>query len=243
MADLSEMRERLLTEALDAAQERLRVRAAARRLWRKHLRGLARSTAGALKRAVDLLITVPAILLSLPLMAAIAAAIKLTDRGPVLFWQTRVGKWGREFDFPKFRSMCVDAEAKKRALLAANDHGDNVTFKMKHDPRVTTVGRVIRRLSLDELPQLWCVLRGEMSLVGPRPPVPSEVAQYTLSDRRRLDAVPGLTCLWQVGGRGTVPFPQQVEMDVDYIDRQSLMTDVRILLKTVPAVLTGRGAY
>jgi lipopolysaccharide/colanic/teichoic acid biosynthesis glycosyltransferase len=118
-----------------------------------------------------------------------------------------------------------------------------VTFKMKRDPRITPVGRFIRRASLDELPQLWCVLRGEMSLVGPRPPLPAEVARYTLDDRERLAVTPGLTCIWQVNGRSEVPFPQQVQMDLDYIRRPGLWADVKLLLKTLPAVLRGRGAY
>ncbi len=178
-----------------------------------------------------------------PLFAVVALLIKLTDRGPVLFWQKRVGRWGREFPFPKFRSMVVNAEKLKAQLLARNDHKDGVTFKMKRDPRVTWVGRLIRRLSVDELPQLWCVLKGDMSLVGPRPPVPNEVARYTLEDRRRLDVTPGLTCIWQVSGRGNIPFPQQVKLDVDYIEQRGLWLDFRLLLRTIPAVLTGKGAF
>jgi lipopolysaccharide/colanic/teichoic acid biosynthesis glycosyltransferase len=161
----------------------------------------------------------------------------------VFFWQTRVGRWGREFPFPKFRSMVVNAEQLKAALLTENDHGQNVTFKMKRDPRITWIGRIIRKLSIDELPQLWNVLRGDMSLVGPRPPLPQEVAQYTLADRRRLDVTPGLTCIWQVSGRGDIPFPQQVQLDVQYIESRSLWADVKILLQTIPAVLLGKGAY
>jgi lipopolysaccharide/colanic/teichoic acid biosynthesis glycosyltransferase len=118
-----------------------------------------------------------------------------------------------------------------------------VIFKMKHDPRITRVGRYIRRASIDELPQLWNVLKGDMSLVGPRPPVPSEVSQYTLSDRRRLEAKPGITCVWQVSGRSDIPFEQQVELDFAYIESQSLWMDIKLLLKTIPAVLLGRGAY
>jgi lipopolysaccharide/colanic/teichoic acid biosynthesis glycosyltransferase len=114
---------------------------------------------------------------------------------------------------------------------------------MKKDPRITWIGRIIRKLSIDELPQLWCVLKGDMALVGPRPPLPREVALYSLSDRRRLDVLPGLTCIWQVEGRGDIPFPEQVEMDVRYIESQSLWFDIVLLLKTVPAVLTGKGAY
>ena len=239
----AEDREFLMRVSLEATGRRRGWRAAARRLWRKHVLVAAASLYGLLKRAIDVAAAAVGLVLFAPLGLLIAAAIKLTDRGPVLFWQKRVGKWGREFDFPKFRSMCVDAEAKKAALLAENDHKEGLTFKMRRDPRVTAVGRVLRRLSLDEMPQLWCVLKGDMAIVGPRPPVPSEVARYTLADRRRLDAVPGLTCFWQVGGRGTIPFAEQVEMDVEYIERRSTGTDLWVMLKTIPAVLSGRGAY
>ena len=196
-----------------------------------------------MKRGIDIVVAGAVLLCLAPLLLLIALAIWLTDRGPVFFWQTRIGRHGREFAFPKFRSMVVDAESLKSALLASNDHGTSVTFKMKRDPRVSWIGRILRRLSLDELPQLWSVLVGDMSLVGPRPPVPREVAQYSVADRRRLDVTPGLTCIWQVSGRGDVPFPEQVQMDVDYIETRSLRRDALLLLKTIPAVLTGRGAY
>jgi len=195
------------------------------------------------KRIVDICVAAGGLLCLLPLFAAVAAAIKLTDRGPVLFWQTRVGQFGREFPFPKFRSMVVNAEKLKEKLAAMNDHSTGVTFKMKRDPRITWIGRIIRKLSIDELPQLWCVLSGDMSLVGPRPPLPKEVAGYTLADRRRLDARPGLTCIWQVSGRSDIPFDRQVLLDVEYIESQSFWFDIRLLLKTIPAVLLGRGAY
>lgn len=178
-----------------------------------------------------------------PLFIVLGILIKATDRGPVLFWQTRVGQWGREFPFPKFRSMVVNAEQLKNSLLAKSHHGESITFKLKDDPRMTWIGRFIRKTSVDELPQLWCVFKGDMSLVGPRPQLPQEVAQYRLSDRRRLDVVPGLTCLWQVSGRGDIPFQQQLELDLQYIESQSLWFDIALLLKTVPAVLFGRGAY
>ena len=139
--------------------------------------------------------------------------------------------------------MVVNADSLKDELLEQNDHQNGVTFKMKEDPRVTPIGRIIRRFSLDEFPQFWCVLKGDMSLVGPRPPVPREVALYSLADRQRLTVLPGLTCIWQVEGRGEIPFPQQVLMDRDYIYRRSLMFDLELLFKTVPAVLGGRGAY
>jgi len=197
-----------------------------------------------LKRGLDLVAASAAICLLSPLFFLVGAFIKLTDRGPILFWQERVGENGRLFAFPKFRSMCINAEQIKDELLANNDHGDEcVTFKMKHDPRVTWIGRVIRRFSIDELPQLWCVFCGDMSLVGPRPPVPREVELYNLRERQRLGCVPGLTCIWQVSGRGDVPFPQQVEMDLDYIRNRSFLLDVKLILLTVPAVVIGKGAY
>lgn len=195
------------------------------------------------KRAVDIVVSLGMLLLLFPIFFLVGLAIKLTDPGPVLFWQTRVGQWGAEFPFPKFRSMVTNAEALKDKLLASNDHANGITFKMKRDPRVTWIGRLIRKTSIDELPQLWCVLKGQMSLVGPRPPVPREVALYTLRDRRRLDAKPGLTCIWQVSGRGDIPFDRQVELDVQYIQSQSFWFDILLLLKTVPAILIGNGAY
>ena len=214
------------------------------RYWRKRMAWAAVvGGARALKRLVDIAGALVAMLLLSPVFLAVALCIKLTDRGPVIYVQTRVGKWGREFPFPKFRSMVVNADKLKDQLLGQSHHGASITFKMKKDPRVTWIGRIIRKLSIDELPQLWCVLNGDMSLVGPRPPVPREVALYTLSDRRRLDVKPGLTCIWQVSGRADIPFEKQVVLDVDYIESRSLWLDVKILLKTVPAVLFGRGAY
>lgn len=195
------------------------------------------------KRLIDIAVAAAALLLLSPLLLAVAIAIRLHDGGPVLYWQTRIGKWGRPFPFPKFRSMVANADALRRDLESINMHGGGVTFKMKRDPRVTPVGRLIRRSSIDELPQLWCVLRGDMSLVGPRPALASEVERYNLGDRRRLDATPGLTCTWQVSGRSDIPFPEQLRLDVDYIHRQSLAHDLGLLLRTVPAVLSGRGAY
>jgi lipopolysaccharide/colanic/teichoic acid biosynthesis glycosyltransferase len=185
---------------------------------------------GAFKRVLDVTVALCALLVLSPLLLLVALAIKLHDAGPVLFWQRRVGFRGREFPFPKFRSMVTNAEAVRAAL-------------MKRDPRITPIGRLIRRTSIDELPQLWCVLRGDMSLVGPRPPIPPEVARYTMRDRERLLVKPGLTCFWQVEGRSEIPFEQQVEMDIDYIQRQSIGTDLVVLAKTLPAVVRGRGAY
>jgi lipopolysaccharide/colanic/teichoic acid biosynthesis glycosyltransferase len=196
-----------------------------------------------LKRGLDIVGSAIGLLALAPLFGIIAVLIKLADGGPVLFWQTRVGLQGQEFPFPKFRSMVMDAESLKHALLVKNDHTDSLTFKMKRDPRVTWIGSILRRFSLDELPQLWCVLMGDMSLVGPRPPVPCEVELYTLRERRRLEVVPGLTCIWQVTGRGDIPFLEQVELDFDYIRRRGFLLDLQLLCMTIPAVLFGRGAY
>jgi lipopolysaccharide/colanic/teichoic acid biosynthesis glycosyltransferase len=210
-----------------------------RLVWRVKVRSV-----HVVKRALDICVVLPALLLLTPLFLLVAVCIRGHDGGPVLYWQKRVGLRGREFAFPKFRSMCVDSDAVRAKVAAMNQHGaEGITFKMKRDPRITPTGRVIRRFSIDELPQLWCVLSGQMTLVGPRPPMPSEVQRYTLHDRERLSVVPGLTCFWQVNGRSEIPFDQQVEMDIDYIHQRSLWTDIKILFKTIPAVLFGRGAY
>ena len=196
-----------------------------------------------LKRLIDILVASTVLLLLSPLMLLVALLVKSVDGGPVIFWQIRVGKWGKPFRFPKFRSMVANAEKIRDKLDAQNVHGANVTFKIKRDPRVTWIGRIIRKTSIDELPQLWCVLKGEMSLVGPRPALVKEVERYTLEDRRRLNVTPGLTCIWQVSGRSDIPFPEQVEMDADYIENQSIWMDIKLLFKTIPAVIFGRGAY
>lgn len=195
------------------------------------------------KRVVDIVGSACALILLSPLLLVVALLIKLEDRGPVLFRQVRVGKHGREFKMLKFRSMRVDAEARLKELLAKNQHNGGVTFKIKDDPRVTRIGKWIRKYSVDEFPQFWNVFRGDMSLVGPRPPVPREVALYTLADRRRLAVKPGITCIWQVSGRAEIDFPGQVQLDVRYIESRSLWEDIKILFKTIPAVLTGSGAY
>ena len=195
------------------------------------------------KRLIDIAGAGFLLIILSPILTAIALLIRIDSPGFVLFKQTRIGKWGKPFQIYKFRSMYIDAEARKAALAATNEMAGGVTFKMKHDPRITRVGRYIRRASIDELPQLWNVLKGDMSLVGPRPPVPGEVSEYTLSDRRRLEAKPGITCIWQVSGRSDIPFAQQVELDSAYIESQSVWMDIKLLLKTIPAVLLGRGAY
>lgn len=194
------------------------------------------------KRVFDFILVCLALPFALVIMAVIAILIKLDSPGPVFFKQVRVGKWGKTFHCYKFRSMYVDAEARKDELLAQNE-ADEIVFKMKNDPRITRVGRYIRKASIDEIPQLFNVLKGEMSLVGPRPPVPREVAEYQFDQLRRLDAIPGITGLQQVSGRSELNFTRWVELDLQYIAEQSLMKDVEILVKTIPAVLTGRGAY
>jgi lipopolysaccharide/colanic/teichoic acid biosynthesis glycosyltransferase len=206
-------------------------------LWRIQLHIVQR-----LKRVLDLALATTALLLLFPLMLLTAIAIKLESPGAIIFKQRRVGKWGKPFICYKFRSMCVDAEARKQDLLTHNEV-DGPIFKMQADPRITHVGRIIRKLSIDELPQLFNVLKGDMSLVGPRPPVPQEVNQYKFDHLRRLDAIPGLTGLQQVSGRSDLSFERWVELDMQYISQQSLRKDIEILLKTIPAVLLGKGAY
>ena len=196
-----------------------------------------------LKRFFDIVISISALIVLFPLFVVLALLVKYSSRGPVFFVQERVGRYGRHFRFYKFRSMYVDAERRKQELLQYNQSGDGVIFKMKNDPRITPFGRFMRKTSLDELPQFINVLFGDMSLVGPRPPLPSEVAQYSLEDRKRLNIKPGLTCLWQIRGRSDIPFKKQLSLDKEYIQSQSLWKDFLILLKTIPAIISGRGAY
>ena len=217
---------------------RLNVRHSFRRMA---LRGLLGMADGA-RRALDIIGSLAALIVLSPLFLVIAALVRL-DGGPVIFAQTRVRRHGVEFKMYKFRSMRTDAEKRLVDLLAANKHGNSITFKIKDDPRVTRVGYWIRRYSLDELPQFYNVLKGDMSLVGPRPPVPREVALYSLADRRRLSVKPGITCVWQISGRAEIDFPAQVLLDVNYIESQSLSQDIRILVKTPKAVVFGSGAY
>ena len=193
------------------------------------------------KRSVDIAVSALALLGLLPLLLVIAAAVKLTSKGPVFFVQWRIGLNGRRFRFPKFRSMVADAESRLSDLLPHNEM-DGPVFKMKRDPRITRLGAFLRRYSLDELPQLWCVLKGDMSLVGPRPLMPHEIDGHASWQRRRLSMRPGLTCLWQVNGRNAVDFDRWMRLDLEYIDGWSLGLDFRILVRTVPAVLSGRGA-
>jgi lipopolysaccharide/colanic/teichoic acid biosynthesis glycosyltransferase len=197
-----------------------------------------------LRRLLDIVVAGGALVLLSPLLLLAALAIKLTSRGPVLYKQERLGQYGHPFLMFKLRTMSVGADAMK-ATLAAEIQGavDGVRFKLKRDPRITPVGRLLRKFSIDELPQLWNVLVGDMTLVGPRPPVWLEVARYDARALRRLEVRPGLTCLWQVGGRSDLSFEQQVSLDLEYIDRVKPHQELLILARTIPAVLTGRGAY
>ena len=193
------------------------------------------------KRMVDIVGSSVVLILFLPVAVLIALAIKLTTPGPVFFVQERCGLNGRLFKLLKFRTMVRNAEELKSDLLSYNEMSGPV-FKMRDDPRVTFVGRFLRKFSLDELPQLINVVKGDMSLVGPRPPTPDEVRKYDRWQRRRLSVKPGLTCLWQISGRSHVDFDEWMKLDLEYIDRWSLGLDVRILLRTIPAVILGTGA-
>jgi len=197
----------------------------------------------AAKRGLDVIVSGTMLILLSPLFLVLSLMIKLTDGGSVFFRQKRVGWNGVEFDFYKFRSMVANAEALKTELMKQNKHSNSITFKMCRDPRVTWIGRILRKTSLDELPQLWNVLKGEMTLVGPRPAVVAEVLKYNSHERRRLGTLPGLTCIWQVSGRADLDFQQQVELDLRYIREQCLWLDVKLMVMTVPAVLSGKGAY
>ena len=236
--DTHRLREDLIEVLLSRSGDRhLSARAKLKR-WNLMVR-----SAYGVKRFFDVVVTLCMLVVLSPLLLAVALWIKFNSPGPIIYRQTRVGKNGRHFAFYKFRSMYVDADRRRDELMQRNESPDGVIFKMKQDPRITRPGWFIRKFSIDELPQLFNVLTGDMSLVGPRPPLPSEVAQYTLEDRKRLHVIPGITCIWQVSGRSDIPFKQQVELDKEYIKSQSAWKDFIILLKTIPAVLSGRGAY
>jgi exopolysaccharide biosynthesis polyprenyl glycosylphosphotransferase len=195
-----------------------------------------------LKRLLDIVLATAGLIALLPVWICIAIAVKLDSPGPAIFVQDRLGLQGRRFRFYKFRSMYSDAEKRLSEVLAHNEI-DGPVFKMRNDPRISRVGAFLRRTSLDELPQLINVLKGEMSLVGPRPPLPREVEQYRPGDHIRLSVKPGLTCLWQISGRSNVGFDQWMEYDREYVRNMSLLLDVQILLRTVWVVISCRGAY
>ncbi|MFT5290068.1 MAG: lipopolysaccharide/colanic/teichoic acid biosynthesis glycosyltransferase [Planctomycetota bacterium] len=195
------------------------------------------------KRAIDVLVAGMALFILSPVLAVLAIAIRYQDGGPALYVQERVGRGGRPFRFIKFRSMSIASNNLRESVIAQAGQRTAVRFKDRRDPRITPLGRFLRRTSLDELPQLWSVLVGDMSLVGPRPPLPSEVAAYDRRMWRRLDVEPGLTCTWQVSGRSDIDFEQQIELDLDYVQCRGMWFDLMLLARTPAAVLSGRGAY
>ncbi|MEB2274175.1 sugar transferase [Bacillus sp. ILBB4] len=195
------------------------------------------------KRTLDIVLTIVGLILLSIVFLIISIAIKIEDpKGPVLFSQKRIGKDGKEFNMYKFRSMVTDAEAKLQELLKHNETS-GAMFKMKNDPRVTKVGRFIRKTSIDELPQLFNVLKGDMSLVGPRPPLPREVAEYNEYHKQRLLVTPGCTGMWQVGGRSNIGFEEMVELDLYYIANQSNLLDCKIILKTFKVLFGSTDAF
>lgn len=236
-------RQELLDKLHRAYVEEAGMRRKLNYLWKRYAWICVTRSSYLTKRILDIIVASVILTVLAPLMLFVAFLIKLHDGGPVFYICKRIGRWGEPFLFPKFRSMVIDADALQDSLKQFNQHAQSKTFKIKNDPRITWIGRIIRKTSIDELPQLWCVLKGEMSLVGPRPPLPSEVKQYTIKERRRLDITPGITCFWQVSGRADIPFDKQVELDIRYIESQSFREDIKILLKTIPAVVLGKGAY
>ncbi|MEQ1833719.1 MAG: sugar transferase [Candidatus Eisenbacteria bacterium] len=194
------------------------------------------------KRVLDVLGALAALVVLSPVIAVLALIVRLTSRGPVFYRSTRIGRGGRPFTFYKLRSMVKDADLKRQHLSHLNE-ADGPVFKIARDPRITPIGRLMRSTSLDEVPQFWNVLRGDMSLVGPRPPIPQEVAQYEPWQLRRLDVRPGLTCLWQISGRSRIGFQEWMRLDLEYIRHRSFALDLKILLRTIPAVLSREGAY
>lgn len=199
------------------------------------------SIALVIKRVVDFVVAATCLVLLSPAMAVIAFLVKSTSRGPIFYRQIRSGLYGRRFTLVKFRTMIDGAEDKLWEIKHLNEMNGPV-FKMRNDPRVTPLGRILRKFSLDEIPQFWNVVKGEMSVVGPRAPLPDEVKHYSIKQRRRLSVKPGITCLWQVSGRSEIDFQQWMDLDLQYIDNWSLWLDFRIMLRTIPAVFTGRGA-
>jgi exopolysaccharide biosynthesis polyprenyl glycosylphosphotransferase len=195
-----------------------------------------------LKRFSDIVVALFLLALFLPIIPVVAILIKLDSPGPIFFKQKRVGKNGKFFSFYKFRSMVSGAENVIGALRPLSGV-DGPVFKIKDDPRITHVGRFLRRSSLDELPQLINVLKGDMSIVGPRPNLPSEVSQYLTWQKRRLEVTPGITCFWQIAGRSHIGFQEWMRLDLEYVRKRSIVTDLKIMFKTVPAVIARKGAY
>ena len=194
------------------------------------------------KRLFDIIISCLGLIALFPFFIVIAAAIKLNSKGPIIFAQNRTGKDGKKFRFYKFRSMVHEAETLKDEVRSLSEV-EGPIFKIKKDPRITKLGRFLRKSSIDELPQLFNVLKGDMSLVGPRPPLPEEVKQYTPHQMQRLSVWPGITCLWQISGRSEISFYEWIELDIYYIEHRSFLLDLKILVRTIPVVLSGKGAY
>lgn len=195
-----------------------------------------------IKRCLDIVGSILGILLLSPVFIVVAVIIKLDSKGPVLFHQTRVGENGQAFEMYKFRSMQMDAEELLSQLKEKNE-ADGPVFKIRNDPRITRTGMILRKISIDELPQLINILKGEMSFVGPRPPLPSEADKYTPYQRQRLMVKPGLTCYWQISGRSDLSFAEWVELDLKYIETRTILMDIKLILLTIPVVLKGKGAY
>ncbi|MCA9198448.1 MAG: sugar transferase [Planctomycetales bacterium] len=194
------------------------------------------------KRVLDIFGALTGLVLLSPIMLLAALAVKFTDGGTIFFCQQRVGRNGKPFKMYKFRSMVPNADSMKASMIDRNEHGDNRTFKILNDPRITRVGRTMRRLSIDELPQLLNVLRGDMSLVGPRPSITSEVELYEPADYQRLSVKPGITCIWQVSGRSNLEFGDQLRLDLEYIESRAFLLDLKLIVLTFPAVFRGEGA-
>ncbi len=232
------------------------------RMWQRYLVGNITFTASAIKyaldrrkrsifksfdrglaRTMDIVASGLGMLVLSPLLIGTALAVRFESKGPSLYKQIRVGENGKPFEIYKFRSMRMDGPSQEELRKQSHDRNDGITFKLKRDPRITRVGQFIRKFSIDELPQLWNVFRGDMSLVGPRPALPVEVEKYSTVERRRLRGKPGITCFWQIQGRADLPFDRQVVLDVAYLQKRSIWLDIMILLKTPMAVLTARGAY
>lgn len=239
-----------------------RLKCEPRRMWQRYLVGNVTFTLSAAKyalgrrkrnlikpidraasRAMDIGASFAGLLALSPLLIGTALAVRLESKGPALYRQIRVGEDGKPFEIYKFRSMRIDGPSQAELSQGKHDRDDGVTFKLKKDPRITRVGSFIRKFSIDELPQLWNVLKGDMSLVGPRPALPVEVEKYSPIERRRLRGKPGITCFWQIMGRADLPFDRQVVLDVAYLQKRTVWMDIAILLKTPIAVLTARGAY
>ena len=195
-----------------------------------------------IKRLLDILIALSTLIFFSPFFVIVALLIKITSKGPIFYTQTRVGRGGSEFEMIKFRSMVVNASDMKIDLSHANEM-DGPVFKMKNDPRITSIGRFIRKHSIDELPQIINILKGEMSVVGPRPPLPKEVVEYQDWQKQRLAVTPGLTCIWQVSGRNNLSFEEWMNMDIEYIENWSLLLDIKLIFKTFAVVFSGDGAY